>query len=153
MQATRREDGVAIVEFALVLVPLLLLVFGFLQFGIAMNAKIDATHLTAEAARYTVVNQNPGSPSQALEDYIRDRADTASLQETAEVCIAYPTNSETSTAGKVGDPVRVTLAYDYDLIPFLTSRLSGNPASLQVTSEATMRLEALPTKIPAGCTS
>ena len=153
MQAIRREDGVAMVEFALVLGPLLLLAFGFLQFGIAMNAKIDATHLTAEAARYTVVNQNPGSPSQTLEDYIRDRADTASLQETAEVCIAYPTNSETSTAGKVGDPVRVTLAYDYDLIPFLTSRLSGNPASLQVTSEATMRLEALPTKIPAGCTS
>ena len=153
MQAIRKEDGVAMVEFALVLGPLLLVVFGFLQFGIAMNAKIDATHLTAEAARYTVVNQNPGSPSQTLEDYIRGRADTASLRETAEVCIEYPTNAETSTAGKVGDPVRVTLAYDHDLIPFIGDRLSGNPASLQVTSEATMRLEALPTKVPAGCTS
>ncbi len=143
-----------LVEFALLLPALLLLVFGFLQFGIAMNAKIDATHLTAEGARYTVVNQNPGTPSQTLPDYIRSQGDTADLRAKADVCIDYPNNPETSTSGKVGDPVRVRLTYSYgDLIPLVGSGLPGNPTALDVASEATMRLEALPTKIPAACSS
>lgn len=157
MQARHREEGAVLVEFALVLVPLSLLVFGFLQLGIAMNAKIDATHLTAEGARYIVVNQNPGltdpglSPK-TLQSYIRSRADTADLRAKAVVCIAYPTNPETSTSGKVGDPVRVTVDYSYgNLVPLVGDRLDPPATSLQVASEATMRLEALPTKIPAGC--
>ena len=151
MQAIRREDGAVLVEFALVLVPLLLIVVGCLQFGIAMNAKIDATHLTAEGARYTVVNQNPGagqSPAQTLQEYIRSRADTQDLRDNAEVCVEYPTSPPA-----VGDPVRVTLSYTYNLVPFLSGELTGNPASLDVTSEATMRLETLPTNILPGCTS
>lgn len=153
MHATRRQEGAILVEFALVLVPLLLLIMGFLQLGIAMNAKIDATHLTAEGARYIAVNQNPGLPSDTLQAYIRSKADTTDLKENANICVEYPTNPETSTAGQVGDPVRVTLTYDYDLIPFVSNRLEGNPSALAVTSEATMRLEAEPTNVPAGCTS
>jgi len=153
MQATHREDGAVLVEFALVLVPLLLLVFGFLQLGIAMNAKIDATHLTAESARYIAVNQKP-DPGQSLPDYIRSRADTTDLREKAEICVEYPNNPETSTSGKVGDPVRVTLSYSYGpLVPLVGDALPGDPTSLDVTSEATMRLEALPTKIPATCST
>ncbi|MDP8907752.1 MAG: pilus assembly protein [Chloroflexota bacterium] len=140
------------VEFALVLVLLLLIIFGFLQFGIAMNAKIDSTHLTAEGARYIAVNQNPGDP-ETLQNYIRSTADTADLRDTAAVCVEYPTNPETSTAAKIGDPVRVTMSYSYDdLIPLVGDAVGGL-ASLVVTSEATMRLEALPTKIAAGCTT
>ena len=100
MQATRRQEGAVLVEFALVLLPLLMLIFGFLQFGIALNAKIDATHLTAEGARYIAVNQNPGtseSPATSMQNYIRGRADTDYLK-IATVCIEYPTNPATSTS-------------------------------------------------------
>lgn len=156
MHAARREGGVALVEFALVLPLLLILVFGFLQFGIAMNAKIDSTHLTAEGSRYITVNQNPGltdpdiSPK-TMQNYIRSRADTIALRSSGTtVCISYPTNPETGTAGKVGDPVRVTLSHVYSIFPFITA---PSTVSLPVTSEATMRLEAEPTNIPAGCIS
>jgi hypothetical protein len=153
MHTAHTEDGAVLVEFALVLLPLLLLVFGFLQLGIAMNAKIDATHLTAEGARYVAVNQEP-DPSQTLPDYIRSRADTADLREKAEICVEYPNNPETSTSGKVGDPVRVTLNYSYGpLVPLVGDALPGDPTDLDVTSEATMRLEALPDNIPAGCST
>jgi hypothetical protein len=154
MQATRREDGAVLVELALVLVPLLFLVFGFLQFGMAMNAKIDSTHLTAEGARYIAVNQNPGlseSPATTMQDYIRSRADTPYLKDTAQVCISYPTNPETGTSGKVGDPVKVALDITY-LKLFNTLPMGLALPDLPVTSEATMRLEALPTKVPSGCT-
>ena len=155
MYAARRDDGVVLVEFALVLPFLVLLLLGFLQFGIATNAKIDATHLTAEGARYVVVNQNPGlsepSPT-TMQNYIRSRADTSFLK-LATVCISYPNNPETSTSGKVGDPVRVTLSHAYSILPFVNTRNVRFLAftNVTVTSEATMRLEALPTKVPAGC--
>ncbi len=156
MQAPRSEQGAVLVEFALVLAPLLLLVFGFLQFGLAMNAKIDSTHLTAEGARYVVVNQNPGLTDpditpKTLQNYIRSRADTTALK-TATVCISYPQNPETSTSGKVGDPVRVTIG-PVSYGPFVGTLGGRTLPTAPVTSEATMRLEALPTKIPAGCTS
>lgn len=154
MQPARREHGVVLVEFALVLPLLAVLVFGFLKFGVAMNAKIDSTHLTAEGTRYITVNQNPGltepglSPK-TLQAYIRSKADTTFLKG-ATVCISYPTNTATGTSGKVGDPVTVTVSHTLEIIPLL-SNLAPSLGDLPVASEATMRLEALPTKIPAGC--
>jgi Flp pilus assembly protein TadG len=152
MQQSRRQEGAVLVEFALVLVPLLTIVLGFLQFGVAMNGKIDATHLTAEGARYVAVNQNPGlALSTTMQNYIRTRADTTALK-SATVCISYPTNPETTTSGKIGDPVRVTLTHAFPILPLVGRRLVPAAATLAVASEATMRLEAIPTKVPAGCT-
>ncbi|MGH2746231.1 MAG: TadE/TadG family type IV pilus assembly protein [Thermoleophilaceae bacterium] len=151
----RRQDGAVLVEFALILVPLLLLAFGVLQFGIAMNAKIDSTHLTAEGARYIAVNQNPGlsqSPPQTMQSYIRSRADTPRLK-TAAVCINYLPNPETGTTGQVGDPVQVTLG-PVSYLPFIGTLPGGiTLPTATVASEATMRLEAQPTNIPEGCIS
>ena len=155
MQSARKEDGAVLVEFALVLVPLLLIIFGFLQFGIALNAKIDSTHLTAEGARDIAVNQNPGlseTPATSMQNYLRSRADTDYLK-LATVCVEYPTNPATSTSAKVGDPVRVTMARVYSILPIVGNNLVPQITSLNVTSEATMRLEALPTNVTQGCTT
>ena len=53
-------------EFALVLPLLLLLVFGMLDFGKAYNYWNDATHLTAEGARYAAVNRKPDPANAAV---------------------------------------------------------------------------------------
>ena len=160
MYAARRQDGAVLVEFALVLVPLLFLVFGFLQFGLALNAKIDSTHLSAEGARYVAVNQNPGlsQPTpMTMEDYIRSRGDISSVQN-ATVKICYPTNPETGTAGKVGDPVKVTVnptsqAPFVGTLPLVGSLTTLTLPTLAVSSNTTMRLEQLPTNVPqsVGC--
>lgn len=157
MSAARREEGAVLVEFAIVLPLLALLVFGFLKLGVAMNAKIDSTHLTAEGARYITVNQNPGltDPSlspKTMPNYIRKRAGTGFLKG-ATVCISYPINPQTSTSGKVGDPVKVTMSRVLQIIPGLASLPQPGPGDLPVTSEATMRLEAVPTSVPAECIS
>jgi len=159
---------VVLVEFALVLPLLVLLIFGFLKVGIAFEAKIDSTHLTAEGARYIAVNQNPGltdpdiSPK-TMQNYIRSRASTDFLKG-ATVCITYPNNPETGTSGKVGDPVKVTMGRilveilpDFDKLegPGKTpaEKPIPGPGDLTIASETTMRLEAVsvPPKIPAGC--
>lgn len=129
------------VEFALILVPLLLLVVGMLQFGIVLNAKIDETHLASTGARYVAVNQNPGEPDGlTLQDYIKQAADTQDMRNTARVCVEYPAGSA------VGDPVRVTMDYDYQLLPLLGG------ITMTVQGEATMRLEAVP-DIAAECST
>ena len=146
MPARRNEEGAVLVEFALVLFMLLMLVFGMTTFGLVLNAKINETNLTAQGARWAVVNQNPGDDV-ALHEYIKGRADTADMKETAKVCIEFPTNPDTDTSGQVGDPVTVSMSYDYELLPLF----GGVTVSLD--GEATMRLEALPEDIDAGCTA
>ena len=49
------EDGAAAVEFALLLPLLVVLLFGFIQFGTAFNTKIQATNAAREGARMAVV--------------------------------------------------------------------------------------------------
>src|SRR5205814_8257533 len=60
-------------------------------------------------------------------------------QNAAQVCIYYPTNPATSTAGNVGDPVQVSVRVDYHWLNYLVSKLSI--ATTPITGQATMRLE------------
>lgn len=150
MLDARREDGAVLVEFALVLFPLLLMLLGMLQFGILLNAKIDEIHLASSGARYAAVNQNPGAPDLTLQEYIKARADTGHLKENSRVCVEYPPNADTGTSGQPGDPVKVTMTYVYDLVPLLGNAFGGI-ASLTIDGDATMRLEAVPDEIPGGC--
>ena len=55
----RRQEGAALVEFALVLPLLLLLLLGMLEFGRVFNYWIDETHLANAAARWAAVDRTP----------------------------------------------------------------------------------------------
>src|SRR5438093_5271829 len=83
------ERGVALVEFALVLPLVLLLLFGMIDVGKALNYWNDETHLANEAARYAVVNRNPG-PDSTLNDSIRRQADSSELRNGGTSSIASP---------------------------------------------------------------
>ncbi len=133
------------VEFAFVVPVLALLLIGMLQFGIVLNAWIDETHLTSSGARYAAVNQNPGEPAGlTLQDYIREAADTQDLKESATVCVEFPMGSS-----EVGDPVKVTMSYDYELLPLIGGVV------MTVRGNAAMRLEAVPDPdvISEGCST
>lgn len=51
----RRDDGTALVEFSIVMVLLLLLVFGIINFGLFLSFKQDVTRAAAEGARVGAV--------------------------------------------------------------------------------------------------
>lgn len=153
------------VEFALVLPLLLLLLVGTMWFGLALNYWIDETHLTREAARYAAVDYNPG-PEATLQTAIQAQADTAALKDgvgstvagPAVVCIDYPENPNNGSVGQVGDPVEATMAVTYNFIPFLSDGVPGlfggiDIDDIVIRSTATMRLEAVPTNVEAGCSS
>jgi hypothetical protein len=146
-----REQGAALVEFALVLPILVVLLFGVLEFGMLFNYWIDETHLVNEGARWVVVNNNPGG-STPLQQYLRSQADTAALRTGGHVCVSYPAGTS-----NVGDPVRVDMSYDAG-IPVLhgvMSRFPGFfgsalPTTIKVSGTSVMRLEAKPTNVTAG---
>lgn len=146
----RREDGAALVEFTLILPVLLLLLFGFLDFGRAINYWIDETSMANQAARWAAVDTNPGPGT--LQESVRDTADTAELRDGGtssvpsgtQVCISFPSGSE------VGDPVQATVNVDYNWMPLIGDSLGGI-TSTTLSGSATMRLEAKPSNYGAGC--
>jgi Flp pilus assembly protein TadG len=146
------EEGVALVEFALILPVLALLLFGLLDFGKGFNYWIDETHLANEGARWAVVNRNPDS-SGTLQQYIKSQATTGELRDGGtpsvpnplQVCISFPAGTS-----NVGDPVRVTLESTYRWLGIITNQIPGLTQTT-IRGQATMRLEAPPTNYTAGC--
>ena len=144
-----REDGQALVEFALVF-PILIVVFiGVIHFGKAFNYWNDATHISAEGARYAAVNNKPFPTNPAsLQTQLLAQGDTAELRAggtpdlptASQVCIDFPSG----TAAK-GEPVRVTMRFEWHWMPLF------DLGTTMITSTAVMRLETAPTNYTAGC--
>ena len=144
------ESGQALVEFALVAPLLIVLIIGMLDFGKAYNYWIDETHLANQAARWAVVDKNPG-PGGSLQASVEGRANTSELRNggTASVptgisiYICFPDGTS-----NVGDPVRVIASTTYNFMGFLVAE-AGIPLSKELKGTATMRLEAEPTNYSA----
>ncbi len=144
------ESGQAMVEFALILVPLLILVVGIIQFGIGLNYWLDMNRLANQGARWAVVNAWPNCPRQqttactagtvgasnSLPVYLKSQATTRGLQSSASVVVCYPDDGDPTTpAGSVGSPVRVQITSPYRM------RVILKLPAITLTARATMRIE------------
>jgi Flp pilus assembly protein TadG len=146
----RREDGQALVEFALVLPILLLVLLGIVDFSRATNYWDDATHLANLGARVAAVGTIPSddcSGSGSVAAYVKCRAQKdypAELYNTMSVCVTQP-GSATLTPGS---PVKVTVSATFNWMPYL--HFLG--ASTGFTGSATMRLETVNSNVSIlGC--
>ena len=140
MESGGREGGAAAVEFALLLPLLVLLLFGFIQFGLAFNTRIQATNAAREVARQAVVGIDDWTDVGGVPFGLvaRDGAGVRSIS-----------NCTFTTDDVVGGTL--TVAFDFPLklvIPFLPS-----PPSWQSgRAEASMRIEQLSAPGgPGGC--
>jgi Flp pilus assembly protein TadG len=125
------ERGTAVVEFALVAIPLCLIVFGILDFGRALNYYNDLTQLGGQGARAASVNQNPngGAANASFQQQLACSATSGELKNGINVAV-------TTTPVNVGDPVTITASYTFHFIPFLKL---GN---LTLTAAQTQRYES-----------
>jgi len=144
-----RESGQAMVEFALILFPLMLIVVAIIQFGIALNYWLDMQRIANQGARWAAVNNWPpdcpvgsgvgdcdGDPYPTLQESLVNQALTQGLENGVTVEICYPDGT-----GSQSHPVRVSLEAPFDLLPIL------GIGSLKLGADATMRLEQTPTLI------
>ena len=69
-EGRRDDDGAAAVEFALVVVPLILLVFGIIAFGIVFAQQLALNNSAREAARWGVVRTVDGGAGRDCRDVL-----------------------------------------------------------------------------------
>ena len=137
-----RESGQAMVEFALILFPLLVLVGGIIWFGIGLNYWLDMQRIANQGARWAAVNCGQGATTPsgfnpcdpALDDTLRDEALSDGLQNSVCVEISFPSGG----TPKVGDPVMVRLESPFTFLPIL------GIGTITLGADATMRLEQSP---------
>jgi hypothetical protein len=138
-----RESGQAMVEFALILFPLLILVTGIIQFGIALNYWLDMQRIANQGARWAAVNNWPpncprGASSctgaNSLQATLEDQILTTGLQSASTIEICYPSGD----SEEVGDPVKVRIEAPFTFVPLL------NIGTITLGADATMRLEQAP---------
>ena len=131
----KREEGVAMAEFALILPVFLVIVAGLLGFGRVFFYWIGANHLANETARWAVVDRNPDpvkytNPANALQSYARDNGGTVEFTD-AKVCITYKgTGSPT-----LGEPLEVKISKNFTFLPLL------NIGTITIRGTSTMRIE------------
>jgi Flp pilus assembly protein TadG len=142
----RSERGTAVVEFAIVVAPLLVIVFGILDFGRALNYYNDMTQLAGQGARLAAVNQEPDCvgrtgcsytaatrPPTANGNFQQDlaaMADSPELQGKVQVCVQ--TQNPTSSMS-VGDTVSVTVRYRFNFLSFLVAKTGLTTITLSST--------------------
>jgi hypothetical protein len=150
------------VEFALILFPLLTVVAGIIWFGIGLNYWLDMQKIANQGARWAAVNNWPpncprgstscsttppactGNQSGAtLQHTLRCQALTTGLQSSVTgagggIQVCYP--GETTASVEAGDPVRVRINAPFTF--FWIDRFQ-----ITLRASATMRLEIRPTLI------
>lgn len=133
---TSHEAGQGMVEFALIAFPLLLLIAGIIQFGIALTFWHDQQRLTTAGARVAVVNCAAASwCSPTLEDYLESAPLAGGNRPDAKVCFVPPLSGPGGTQAQAGDIVRVTMSMPFKLVPIF------GIGEIDLSAKAEMRLE------------
>jgi hypothetical protein len=138
----RSERGTALVEFALVALPLFLVLFGIIDFARALNYYNDVTQLAGQGARAAAVNTNPDTSAPvgtSIQTQLVNAADSPELKVAGtdssgnprgiQVCINQPLPT------KAGDPVSVQASYRFHFLPLIG-------AALTLSSTQTERYES-----------
>jgi Flp pilus assembly protein TadG len=131
----KRQEGQAIVEFALIAPIFLLLVFGVVEFGRAWNVYQTLTDAVREGARTAAV-ANPAVTVDTVAARMNANMYSAGLDTASAI------KTLTGFRAGTGTSVRVTIAYPYQLrwlSPFLG--WTGAQAQFNMNSDVTFRNE------------
>jgi len=122
------------VEFVIVLLPLLLLLFGIIELGIVMYDKVTVVQDAREAVRLASVNDPSGLT------ILGDAPAGSSLTFT---CTTDPNSGNAQGSYNVGDRITAHVTYVHTFVTPLIGDLFGGTVDL--SSNATMTLEGQPT--------
>lgn len=143
---TPQDEGAVLIEFAIVIGLFFLLVFGMVDFGLAINTKTQMTNAGREGARLGTVNLDPTAVENRIRE-VADNLDQAILTVTIECqepddtpCTGPGFPAGDIRNGETGDSIVVTLDYQYNMITPLPGFIdSDNKIDLKSVTE--MRIE------------
>lgn len=112
----RKQDGQALVEFAIVTPVLLLLVLGIVQFGILFNNYITLTDAVRAGARQAAVSRTLANPTQVTTDRVRRSAAGLDGSKLAVTVAPYdPNGPPGNTDWAQGGDVTVSATYPFSI--------------------------------------
>ena len=114
--ACRHGDrGQSLVEFSLILGPLMLLLLGIVQFGFIFNTYVTLTNATREAARAGTIVVYDQTQSKATNDLIRNQAVLATLTSSMNLLSTsspqFTTGTTWTQSGPTSTSTTVTTTY------------------------------------------
>lgn len=136
---SRRDEGAAAVEFALVSTVLILLLIGIVQFGILFYQWVELTHAAREGVRWASLEYPAGSVTTPGTVRYKAAQSSPGLGLTdADIAVS----PDDPGIDDVGDPATVTVTHDVPIFtPFMQGLFGTDDGTFQLHSTATMRIE------------
>jgi Flp pilus assembly protein TadG len=135
------ERGTALVEFALIGPILFLLVFGVLDFSLALNNYNQLSQLAGQGARAAAVNRCPDGTalgSCTIQNQLNNTYAKGKMQGNTTVTVCFPPGSSSG----VGNPITVRASYQFHFIPVFQSIPGlGGSAGITISASQTERQE------------
>lgn len=120
-----KRRGAAIVEMAFVVIILLALTLGLIQWGIIFNASISITNLSREAARYAAVHPETDA---GIQTYVSSNPPPGIRAQDLTVTVV-PSEADPNRKTK-GMPIRVIVRYNMARKLFLPARMFAAPYTI-----------------------
>ena len=130
---SKKEEGAGLVEFALLAPLFVMLLFGLLEFGLALYNKGVVTNASREGARFGVVYATPRKTEGEIIARVQEYLTKSGFTDTANINV-------TGAQGSSGSPLSVTVAYPYhfEVLPNFITDFTGSP---DLTANTVMLME------------
>ena len=133
----KKEDGQAMLEFALVLPIFLLILCGIIDFGWMFYNQLALNNISREGARYAVVSTAADNSTDEILHHIEGYIDdTYPVLGDVDITVKY-----TTPLSPVGGDVIVSIEKDFSYLTPIISSVTGKP-SRQLVSEVVMKVES-----------
>jgi len=131
----KNQEGASLAEFA-VLAPLfVVLLFGLVEFGLALYTKSVVTNASREGARFGVVYGTPRKTEAEIIAQVTSYLNKAGFSDTPSVTVAV-----TGEGGASGTSLSVTVAYPYQF-QVLPNFVQGLTGTINLTTNTIMLME------------
>ncbi len=131
----RREDGQAMVEFALILPIFLLILCGIIDFGWLFYNQLSLNNACREGARYAVVNTAEDANTQAIINHIENATTTIFANNGVDIEVTYSSPND-PTAGDITVSLEAEISF---FTPVLSSVMGKEKT---ITSTVVMKVES-----------
>lgn len=159
VSACATDRGQAMVEFAAVLLPLVLVLVGIIQFGFLFSAYVGTSNAAREAARAATIYEYDANEGQGTNDHERclvileaagqsfDAAvpgqfsgNCTAVTGGGDLAIAYPDSATCTGSSRTGCLIEVTLTYRQPLFVPLVGTFLSTDGSNRVALSATVTM-------------
>ncbi len=127
------QKGSSLAEFALVAPLFVVLLFGLVEFGLAMYTKEVVTNASREGARLGVIFSTPRKTSAEITTRVQEYLNKSGFTETVTVNVS-------GAGGASGNPLSVKVSYPYNF-QVLPNFVSGFLGTVNLSANTVMLME------------